>query len=360
LLLLLDNADLILERLRDQHWALRETLQSEPALLVYGASARAIEASYKYDAAFYDFFRIDELKGLTEEELRATLIRLAEIGNTPSVTETVNTDPARIRTLHTLTGGNPRTAVLLYGVLAQGLGGNVRSDLEGLLDRVTPLYKARFEELPEQSQKLVDALALRWDPATARTLADDLGWEINPTSAQLNRLQTQGLVEKTEPYKSKRTLFQIGERFFNVWYLMRASRRVRRKLTWLVRFLRMFFSAEELREHAPANTLVKLDEWPQAEPHIRTFIEKGTDDYHETIWNDILLLFREAIATNRATDALRLLESTEAGERWRPLREALAAVVEGTPDYLRQVAPEVRSPALEIYRKLIKDLPETH
>ncbi len=250
LLLLLDNVDLILDRLRDEHWALRETLQSEPTLLVYGASARAIEASYKYDAAFYDFFRIDELKGLTEDELRTTLIRLAEVGNTPAVVETVHTDPARIRTLHTLTGGNPRTAVLLYGVLAQGLGGDVRSDLEGLLDRVTPLYKARFEELPEQGQKLVDAVALRWDPVTARALADDLGWDINLTSAQLNRLHSQGLVEKTKPFKGKRTLFQISERFFNIWYLMRASRRVRRKLTWLVRFLRMFFSAEALRDHA--------------------------------------------------------------------------------------------------------------
>ena len=249
LLLLLDNADLILDRLRDSHWALRETLQTRPELLVFGASARAIEASYKYDAAFYDFFRIDELKGLTEDELRATLIRLAEVGNTPAVAELVRTDPARIRTLHVLTGGNPRTTVLLYGVLAQGGGGDVRSDLEGLLDRVTPLYKARFEELPELSQKLVDALALHWDPASARQLADRLGWEVNLVSAQLARLQTQGLVEKTEPYRGKRALFQIGERFFNIWYLMRASRRVRRRLTWLVRFLRMWFNAAELQGH---------------------------------------------------------------------------------------------------------------
>ncbi len=250
LLLLVDNIDLILDRLREHHWVLREALQSCPELVVFGASARAIEASYKYDAAFYDFFRIDELKGLTEAELKATLIRLAEVGNTPAVTELVEQDPARIRTLHLLTGGNPRTTVLLYGVLAQGPAGDVRSDLEGLLDRVTPLYKARFEDLPERGQQLVDALALYWDPASARQLADRLGWDVNLVSAQLDRLQTQGIVEKTEPYKAKRTLFQVAERFFNIWYLMRASRRVRRRLTWLVRFLRMWFSARELDAHA--------------------------------------------------------------------------------------------------------------
>ncbi|EGV33436.1 Tetratricopeptide TPR_1 repeat-containing protein [Thiorhodococcus drewsii AZ1] len=250
LLLLLDNVDLILDRLREHHWALREALQSCPELLLFGASARAIEASYQYDAAFYDFFRIDELKGLTEDELRTTLIRLAEVGGTPAVAELVERDPARIQTLHLLTGGNPRTTVLLYGVLAQGPGGDVRSDLEGLLDRVTPLYKARFEELPERGQQLVDALALHWDPASARQLADRLGWGVNLVSAQLDRLQVQGVVEKTAPYQGKRALFQLAERFFNIWYLMRASRRVRRRLAWLVRFLRMWFSTQELDAHA--------------------------------------------------------------------------------------------------------------
>jgi len=32
-------------------------------MLVVGASARALEASYQYDAAFYDFFKVDELRG---------------------------------------------------------------------------------------------------------------------------------------------------------------------------------------------------------------------------------------------------------------------------------------------------------
>lgn len=606
LLLLIDNIDLILDRLREHHWALRETLQSCPELVVYGASARAIEASYRYDSAFYDFFRIDELKGLTEAELKATLIRLAEVGNTPAVSELVEQDPARIRTLHLLTGGNPRTTVLLYGVLAQGPAGDVRSDLEGLLDRVTPLYKARFEDLPERGQQLVDALALYWDPASARQLADRLGWDVNLVSAQLDRLQTQGIVEKTEPYKAKRTLFQVAERFFNIWYLMRASRRVRRRLTWLVRFLRMWFSARELDAHARhqlarrrstardaeyslalaqcvedaplrgalenqglrarlddgetrrrlgelldlrgedaelatkaermrvlaesreqiaaaldavdvdidrqtflfqllgspslllsekqkiaqdagsltpsqwqhlgqilndevqrwkalfdvdpaplyralgegdmaavddiegaaaamermgetqllavalmflgdkhpeegerhyrraiaidpnhpsaynnlawllyqqdrelpdarrlaehavalvpedphymhtlATILVRLGDWPSAAPLVRRLIDEGSERFLEETWRDVLLLFLEAVRSGQAPAARDLLDATDAGERWRPLREALAAAAEGSVDYLRLVAPEVRTPARAIFDQLL-------
>lgn len=42
--------------------------------------------------------------------------------------------------------------------------------------------------------------------------------------------------------------------------------------------------------------------------------------------------------------ALSLLDETGQGERWRPLREALAAMVAGDPEQLLCVAPEVRVP----------------
>jgi len=250
LLLLVDNIDLILERLKDKDWALREALQEHPDLLLVGASSRALEATYDYGAAFYDFFRIDELRGLSEDEMRETIANLARLRGADELLRRLDDDPGRLRVLHTLTGGNPRTAVLLYGVLLKGIDGDVRSDLEGLLDEVTPLYKARFDELPAQAQQLLDKLALHWDPMSARQAADALGWQVNQASAQLDRLVQAGVVEKVKSGRSKRMAFQVAERFFNIWYLMRASRRVRRKLMWLVEFLRVFFSNEELHKHA--------------------------------------------------------------------------------------------------------------
>ena len=55
-------------------------------------------------------------------------------------------------------------------------------------------------------------------------------------------------------------------------------------------------------------------------------------------------------------DVIEILERTGANERWRPLYEALRAVREGTPDYLRKVAPEVRVAAMGILRGLAPDL----
>lgn len=364
LVLLVDNVDLVLERLRDHHWALREMLQSRPELVLIGASARPIEASYQYDAAFYDFFRIDTLKGLTEDEVRATLVRLAGIGGTPAVAELVERDAARIRALHLLLGGNPRIALLLYGVLAQAPDGDVGSDLDGVLDLLTPHYAARFAALPERGQQLVNALALHWDPASARQLADRLGWEVNLVSAQLDRLQNQGIVEKTEPYTGKRALFQIADRLLNIWFLMRTGRRHRRQLGWLARFLYSWLNEDAGGESARQQLGHHVCDGPDREPRLdarpdiedarllRGLLEEGGATLTAETWAELLPLIQEAARAGRAAVVRDLLDTTEAAERWRPLREALAAAAEGSADYLRLVAPEVRKPAQEILQRL--------
>lgn len=248
--LLVDNVDLVFERIKEQEWSLRETLSSEPSIVLVGASAKAVESSFSYDQAFYDFFQVHELEGISLEETRKLLIHYSEAWGSPEVKRIAEEEPARIHVLHTLTGGNPRTIILLFNVLASGVDGDVRTDLERLLDQCTPLYKARFEELATQSQQVVHALAVHWDPISAGELAELLAMDVNAISSQLNRLVKQGVLEKVDYYPESKAGFQIAERFFNIWYLMRASRRVRRRLVWLVEFLRMFYSQDQLRVRA--------------------------------------------------------------------------------------------------------------
>jgi tetratricopeptide (TPR) repeat protein len=250
LVLLVDNLDLVFARFAQDDWTLREILSREPRLLLIGATSQALESSFRYDQAFYDFFRIHQLDGLDEKQTFEVMRHMAEITKQSGVLEVIEHDPGRIQTLRLLSGGNPRTLVLLFNLLSQGTEGDARSDLERLLDQITPLYKHRFEELPAQAQRIVDGLALGWDPMTARDLADRLRLDINQTSAQLNRLVKQGTVEKTRLPGTARTGFQISERFFNIWYLMRASRRMRRRLIFLVKFLELFFPKPALQAQA--------------------------------------------------------------------------------------------------------------
>lgn len=331
LLLLVDNIDLVFERIKAEDWKLREALQAHPEILIVGASAKVLEDTYNYQAAFYDFFKIDELRGLSEAEMRETIVNLARLNKADHIIERIDADPARLRVLHTLTGGNPRTAVLLYGVLLKGIDGDVRSDLEGLLDEVTPLYKSRFEELPPQSQQLLDKLALHWHPASAAVLSKQLGWKVNLVSAQLDRLIGAGIVERVKAPKSKRLNFQIGERFFNIWYLMRTSRRLRRRLIWLVECLRGLYSNEELQTMAKLRMTKLAGDVRDAETLVA--LSDALDDRtFKRALNDCAMELLVKLNDNQALRELFDLDSAksdvkvrhariELGQYWSQLRE---------------------------------------
>src|SRR5262245_33762903 len=250
LVLLFDNSDLLFDRLKSDHRLIREVFSADNRLLFIGAANAPIEATYDHEGAFYDFFKIHEMRGLTDQETREVIFNLARLRRTPHVIETLEREPGRIRALNLLTGGNLRTIVVLYQALARGKDDSIRDDLEQLLDQYTPLYKHRFESLSALSQQVVDALALNWDPATAAELAEKLRMDTNAVSAVLNRLVGDGVVEKVTSPPGEKVFFQIAERFFNIWYLMRASRRVRRRLIWLVEFLKMFYGSAGLSRRA--------------------------------------------------------------------------------------------------------------
>ena len=349
LLLLVDNLDLVLDRLDDDvQWKLREVLSAETVTMI-GASASSHRSTYEYNRPFYDFFKVDTLRGLTEAETTDVLLRLSEVRDTPEVRNILLTDRGRVETLRVLTGGNPRAIVLVHQVLARSEEHTVVDDVTALLDLSTPLYKARLEELAPQSQLVVDALALAWDPQPAGEITKRLGLKGNVVSAQLSRLVSDGVVEKVS-YPGARAGYQIAERLFNIWYLMRASRRTRRKLLWLVSFLHEFTGAsgsqprgEKIAEHGSQLRVAENLERYAQDTHLTEPAERMAT----------LAPIRERLILGDGEDAIAWLDATGLGEKNRPLREALVAAVRGE-DYLRKVAPEVREAAESLRRWLVR------
>lgn len=368
LLLLLDNFDLILERLSGDHWAVREVLSHVPALCLVGASSRFVEATYDYNAAFYDFFEVDELRGLGDDDVKALLLSLAERAGAEEVARVVREQPERLAPMRVLTGGNPRTIVLLYEVFAEGIAGDLRSDLDRLLDRSTPLYKARFEALAPQAQQVVDGLAVHWDPVGAGELATLVRLDNRAVSTQLDRLVQAGVVEKVrlvdpETGQTRRKSgYILAERFFNIWYLMRAARRVRRRLVWLVQFLKLMHTpaARSLQPDDPnvaqtqAFVLAAAGRWAEAAEAMRGALAHADERYIERAWDDIVKFFAEAVRLGRAAEGAALLDEVGLGERWRPLVAALEAAALGSPDVLLALAPEAREPASALYGRLVQ------
>ncbi len=252
LLLLVDNTDLLLHNIGTKaHWTLREVLQSNPRLLWAGGSYQSLEAKGHYHDAFLDFFHVQELRPLRLDEMQQALLALARTFGGEAAERAMQSQlsahPERLPALRQLSGGNPRTTVMLYGLLSSGQAGSVRSDLEALLDDMTPLYKGRLDALADLPRKLLAHILEHWAPISLAQLADASQVAKGSISPQLQRLELDGLIQKTKLQGTTRSGYQAAERFFNIWYLMRLSpRRQRSRLGWLVEFMRLWFSADEL------------------------------------------------------------------------------------------------------------------
>jgi tetratricopeptide (TPR) repeat protein len=245
--LLVDNLQLVFERIAGiQQHTLRELLMRPGSPVLIGASPSPPSETQNYGAAFYDHFKTHYLQALSSDEMRELMLKLAETTGRTDVRDKVLEHSGRLKSLRDLTGGNPRTVVALFFLFAEDFADSVLVDLENLLDRITPLYKARIEELSDQQQVIVSAVADQWAPTTARALSETIGLPMSTISAQLERLEKIGFVEKVEIFGQTSGGCQIAERFFNIWFLMRsASRRQRRAVEFLVRFIESFYEAKD-------------------------------------------------------------------------------------------------------------------
>lgn len=247
LLLLIDNVDEIFDAIEPDVEAskLREVLQHETSIMLVGASSKAIEATYDYAQPFYDMFRTVHLRPLTAAQTVALLDGLAERFADPRVSSLIRSRPGQMRTLNLLMGGNPRTVSLLFGMLVEGPSSDLRRHLEKLLDLHTDLYRDRVKALPRAMRSAFDALALHWDPTTAERVAEATGMKRGAASGQLHKLVKLDLVEKVD-LPGRALGFQVKERFFNVWYLMRFGRRGGHSMRFFIEFLRLFYDAQGL------------------------------------------------------------------------------------------------------------------
>ena len=249
LVLLIDNFGDILHKLKEiEHKKLRDILH-ESDLQIVAASTRTLETAYRHDKPFFESFTTIYLEALTKTDVRTLLEHLARRHENPQALAVVQKQKGRIEAIRRLTGGVPRTIVLLYELITDD-SANVFEDLEGILDKVTPLYKHKMDDLPTQQQVIVDAIALNWDGILTAEIAKSTKLPAKAISAQLKLLEKSGLVTSKRINK-KNKLYMLEERFFNIWYLMRYGRkRKKQQVLWLVSFLKEWCSEEDLASKA--------------------------------------------------------------------------------------------------------------
>ena len=266
LLLLIDNIDELIGKLNEKEQRrLREILLSSSSFRIVGGSTKMLEQHYDYGKPFYEFFKIIKLKGFTKEESIAFLRSIGKGEQKERMEEIIKTNPSRIETLRQLTGGVPRTLVMLFDIFLDE-GGNAFDDLLKVLDEATPLYKHRIDELPNQLQEIVHTIAINWDGMYTAEIAKKTRLSTKVISAQLGKLEKYDIIESEQAGKNK--IYKIKERFFNIWYLMRFGRKKdRQRVEWLVRFLESWCTQEELDERAE-NLIGRINEGDVSESYV--------------------------------------------------------------------------------------------
>ena len=237
-ILLIDQLDLVLGRLKADEWHIREVLSAESRILIIGASARAMEATYRYDAAFYDFFQVHELRAPHAADVPALIAELAPHPDRDALLALHRDHPATWSATLDLLGTQPRALAALAIQLRLGVALNAPDLVAATLDTLTPMMLARVEHLAPQTQRIVHAIAAHWHPVRATDLARKTRLAPNAVSAQLHRLVRDGLAERLPiaseapgmPARAQRFVHQLLDRQLQVWLLLRMGQPHRRRL----------------------------------------------------------------------------------------------------------------------------------
>jgi len=247
LVIFFDNfGQLFLDNLKEkeQH-RFREILMNCNDLRIIGASAVVLQDLHDYSKPFFEFFKIINLEGLDKDE---TLQLISKLQENAAEKIDIEKNKAKIETLAILTGGVIRTIMLIYEVILADEDGTALRDLETILDKITPLYKHRMEDMPVQQRKIIDVIAKGWDAISTKEIAENIREDGKPMatkliSAQLQQLEKNNVIEKKQT-NTKNHLYQLKERFFNIWYLMRNGDRFDRcKVMWLTKFLESWYNS---------------------------------------------------------------------------------------------------------------------
>ena len=219
----------------DVGWRLRQTLQTEPRIILLGSATSRFEEIDNPDFALYDLFRVVTLRPLDTEECKVLWQTISGNPSTPRV----------IRPLEILTGGSPRLLAIIARFGDRHTIHELMEDLLDLVDDHTEYFKSHLESLPPQERRVYLALARLWKPATTREVADQARLNTNVCSALLKRLEKRGVLA-LEGGTPRRRQYYLTERLYNIYYLLRRGGDSGRAVEALIEFMVSLYSPGKL------------------------------------------------------------------------------------------------------------------
>ncbi|MGB0743375.1 MAG: tetratricopeptide repeat protein, partial [Opitutales bacterium] len=223
------------------------------------------DAITSVDEPFYDFFDVQLIQHLSEEETVELVRKNLEWENTEKsklLLQNFDTElRPKIYALYRMTAGNPRLNVMLYELIAHDSITEVRQQLEVLLDRITPFYQDRLNDLPPQERAVLETMARMRDMAkTPAAITERMRLSQNKTSMLLKRLSDAHYIHSfPNPADKRSRIYAIRERFFDIWLVMNVSRAAQKRIPYLLDFFALVYPSLEERNRKRAELLAKND-----------------------------------------------------------------------------------------------------
>ena len=343
LLVMLENLGEILTRqIRDKSnvAALRKFLMADNGCLLLATAPLHFDGITDVGQPFYDFFDIQILENLSFEDTVEVIRLNLEWEERTDILEILEDMRPRLEALYRMTGGNPRLTMMLYELIAHESVTSVQDQFHLLLDRISPFYQGRLNDLPPGQRALLECLAsMRDQEKTPAAIAARMRRSQQETSSLLKRL-TDAHYLRTAPHPRDRRsrFYTIREGFFDIWLAMNLSRSARKRMPFLLDFFSLFYPSIAARDEKRRQLRARLlkEGSADAERALDYLSEVGDVGERATAKFDMAKIFaRRGVAEQAASYVLEAAPLAGDG-----VSRSIARIVSSAPsapDYLSEI-----------------------
>ena len=343
LLVMLENLGEILTRqIRDRNdvAALRKFLMTDNGCLLVATAPLHFDGVTDVGQPFYDFFDIQILESLSFEDTVEVIRLNLEWEECEDVLKELDDIRPRLQALYQMTGGNPRLTMMLYELIAHESITSVQEQFHLLLDRISPFYQGRLNDLPPGQRALLECLAsMRDQEKTPAAIAARMRMSQQETSSLLKRLTDAHYLRAARHPRDRRSrLYTIREGFFDIWLAMNLSRGARRRMPFLLDFFSLFYPSIAAREEKRRQLRAKLLEEGSvdAAKALDYLSEVGDEAERATAKFDMARIYaRRGVAEQTASYVLEA--APLAGDGVSRSIARIVAQAPSAPDYLSEI-----------------------
>ena len=343
LLVMLENLGEVLTRqirAKNDVAALRKFLMADNGCMLVATAPLHFDGITDVQQPFYDFFDIQILESLSFEETVEVIRLNLEWEERKDVLDTLEDMRPRLLALYRMTGGNPRLTMMLYELIAHESVTGVQEQFHLLLDRISPFYQGRLNDLPPGQRALLECLAsMRDQEKTPAAIAARMRMSQQETSSLLKRLTDAHYLRADRHPRDRRSrLYTIREGFFDIWLAMNLSRGARRRVPFLLDFFSLLYPSIAAREKKRNQLREKLLEEGSADAGkaLDYMSEVGDEGERATAKFDMARIFARLGDAEQSASYVREAAPL-AGDG---VSQSIASIATSTPftsDYLTEV-----------------------